>query len=77
MQQATKVYSTAKETIVNILLYTIMEHNFKNNMYVYVNIYIFGSQEKEVYFLKFSNVYLFASFSKCPMDITTYEITKF
>ena len=50
MQQATKVYSTAKETIVNILLYTIMEHNFKNNMYVYVNIYIFGSQEKEVYF---------------------------
>ena len=27
------------------------------------------TQKKEFYFLKFSNVYLFASFSKCPMDI--------
>ena len=25
--------------------------------------------KKEFYFLKFSNVYLFASFSKCPMYI--------
>ena len=56
MQRAPKVYSTAKEAIVNILLYTIMEHNFKNNMCVYVNIHIYGSQEKEFCFLKFSNV---------------------
>ena len=27
------------------------------------------SQKEELYILKFSNVYLFATFSKCPMDI--------
>ena len=41
MQQAIKVYATAQETIVNILLYTIMERNFKNNMCVCVYIYIY------------------------------------
>ena len=69
MQQAIKVYAIAQETIVNILLYTIMERNFKNNMCVCIYIYKTGSKVKEFYFLKFSNVYLFASFSKCNIHL--------
>ena len=73
MQQAIKVYATAQETIVNILLYTIMERNIKNTMcvcvYIYIYIYITESKVKEFYFLKFSNVYLFASFSKCNIHL--------
>ena len=33
-----------------------------------LHIYITESQKQE-FFSKFSNVYLFASFSKCPMEI--------
>ena len=35
------------------------------------------SQNKEFYFLKFNDVYLFASFLQCPIEIRTYEIQHF
>ena len=41
-----------------------MENNFKI-IYVYI---ITESQKKRILLLKFSNVYLFASFPKYPMD---------
>ena len=34
-----------------------------------MRVYIAESHKKEFYFLKLSNVYLFANFSKCPMEI--------
>ena len=51
-----------------------MENNFKNNICVYV--YLNHTHTEEFYFLKFSDVYLFASFSKMPYGdlITTYDI---
>ena len=42
-----------------------MENNFKNNLCVKLNY----TYKKGFYFLKFSNVYLFASFKKCPVGI--------
>ena len=41
-----------------------MENNFKINMCIYIT-----ESKNEFYSLKFSNVYLFASFSKRPMNI--------
>ena len=44
-----------------------MENNCKTTICVYVQLN--PTHKKEFYFLKFSYVYLFASFSKWPMDI--------
>ena len=44
-----------------------MENNFKNNMCICIT-ESHTQKRTLVNFMKFSNVYLFASFSKCPMD---------